>query len=41
MYAQDRAKGTLSKTVFQVLSEAFHAPKWFEEAVEHQKIKYY
>lgn len=43
MYAQDRAKGYLPKIEFDKICKGFKfkVPKWFIDAVEFQKQKYY
>ena len=41
MYAEDRAKGTLSKIELEKICKDFNAPDWFIKAVEKQKFKYY
>ncbi len=41
MYAEDRARGYLPKVEFQEICTEFNCPKWFIDAVENQKKKYY
>lgn len=41
MYAQDRASCNLNKIEFRALCIYFKAPKWFRDAVEKQKVKYW
>jgi hypothetical protein len=41
MYAEDRAKGILPKIEFEKICEEINAPKWFIDAVENQKNRYY
>lgn len=41
MFAEDRAKGYLPKYEFDKIVEELNPPKWFVDAVENQKFKYY
>ena len=41
MYAEDRASCYMSKREFSDLCIQFKSPKWFSEAVETQKMKYW
>lgn len=41
MYAEDRASCNMNKIEFRALCVHFKAPKWFREAVENQKMKYW
>lgn len=41
MYAEDRAKGYLPKIEFDKICAEYDLPRWFVDAVEHQKKKYY
>jgi hypothetical protein len=41
MYAEDRASCNLNKIEFRALCINFKAPKWFSDAVETQKMKYW
>lgn len=41
MYAEDRASCNMSLIEFRALCIYFKAPKWFREAVETQKMKYW
>jgi hypothetical protein len=41
MYAEDRAKGYLPKIEFEKICNEYNLPKWFIDAVENQKKKYY
>ncbi len=41
MYAQDRASGLFPGIEFRAFCIKYKCPKWFKEAVENQKGKYY
>ena len=41
MYAEDRANGTLSNAELIDLCHYLLAPKWFYDAVENQRVKYW
>jgi hypothetical protein len=41
MYAEDRASCNMNFIEFRALCIHFKAPKWFREAVEMQKVKYW
>lgn len=41
MFAEDRAKGILTKPEIESFSTELQAPPWFLEAIERQKWKYY
>ena len=41
MYAEDRAACNMNKIEFRALCIHFKAPKWFRDAVETQKMKYW
>lgn len=41
MYAEDRARGILTRPEIESFSTELQAPPWFLEAIEKQKWKYY
>jgi hypothetical protein len=41
MYAEDRAHGLYPFIEFRAFCIKYKCPKWFKEAVENQKFKYY
>lgn len=41
MYAEDRASGLLPETEFRKIVKEINPPKWFVDAVENQKGKFY
>jgi hypothetical protein len=41
MYAEDRASCNLDKIEFRAICNKIKAPRWFVDAVEQQKMKYW